>query len=167
MACTLDQPVAADAMKGQYFLAPDYPFKVAGHDAGTNITISFEPSVLDPGHVPGAAPIVFTPALTGAELRPGAWQERTAVIPIAAAPADPAPYVFRDRLVLDATNTSARVWVGVSSADAQPYIADELPAAALNGGRPGNESSVVAGRRGSALSGAADVSGSPAARSRS
>jgi hypothetical protein len=143
MACTLDQPVAADAMKGQYFLAPDYPFKVAGHDAGTHITISFELPALDPGRVPGAAPIVFTPTLTGAELRPGAWQERTAVIPIPAGPADPAPYVFRDRLVLDPTNTSARVWVGVSSADAQPYIADELPAAALNGGRPGNESSIV------------------------
>lgn len=143
MACTLDQPVAADAMKGQYFLAPDYPFKVAGHDAGTHITISFEPSVLDPGRVPGAAPIVFTPTLTGAELRPGAWPERTAVIPIPAGPADPTPYVFRDRLVLDATNTSARVWVGVSCADAQSYIADELPAAALNGGRPGNESSIV------------------------
>ena len=143
MACTLDQPVAADAMKGQYFLAPDYPFKVAGHDAGTHVTISFEPSVLDPGRVPGAAAIVFTPILTGAELRPGVWQERSAVIPIAAGPADPAPYVFRDRLVLDATNTSARVWVGVSSADAQSYIADELPAAALNGGRPGNESSIV------------------------
>ncbi len=143
MTCTLDQPVAADSMKGQYFLAPDYPFKVAGHDAGTNITVSFEPSVLDPGRVPGAAAFVFTPILNGAELRPGAWQERSAVVPIAAGPADPAPYVFRDRLVLDATNTSARVWVGVSSADAQPYIADELPAAAQNGGRPGNESSIV------------------------
>lgn len=143
MACTLDQSVAVDAMKGQYFLAPDYPFKVAGHDAGQNITVSFEPSVLDPGRVPGAASIVFTPTLTGAELRPGAWPERTAVVPIVAGPNDPAPYVFRDRLVVDATNTSTRVWVGVSSADAQQYIADELPVAALNGGRPGNESSIV------------------------
>lgn len=143
MSCVLDQPVAADAMKGQYFLAPDYPFKVAGHDAGTHVTIRFEPSVLDPTRVPSSAAIVFTPILTGAELRPGAWQERTAVIPIAPGPADPTPYIFRDRLVLDATHTNTRVWVGVSSADAQTYIADELPAAALNAGRPGNESSIV------------------------
>jgi hypothetical protein len=143
MVCTLDQAVAADAMKGQYFVAPDYPFKVAGHDAGTNITINFEQSALDPSRVPGASQIVFTPILTGAELRPGAWQERTAVISIGPGPADPAPYVFRDRLVLDATNTTARVWIGVSSADAQPYIADELPVGMFNGGRPGNESSIA------------------------
>ncbi len=32
----------------------------------------------------------------------------------------------------------------MSAADGQPYIADELPASAPNGGRPGNESSIAA-----------------------
>jgi hypothetical protein len=47
-------------------------------------------------------------------------------------------------LTLDALNPRARVWVGVSSADGQSYIPDERSAATLNGGRPGNESSIVA-----------------------
>ena len=51
--------------------------------------------------------------------------------------------VFRDRLQLDALHPRARVWVGVSSADDQSYVDDELPSTVPNGGRPGNESSVA------------------------
>jgi len=142
MACTLDQPLPADAMKGTYVLAGSYPFKVRSHTAGATITMRFEPSVLQAGSVPGAASFTFSPILTGAELRPGAWAERTAVVPLTAGA--PSPFVFRDRLTLDALHPRARVWVGVSSADAQTYIPDEVPAASLNGGRPGNESSIAA-----------------------
>jgi hypothetical protein len=142
MACTLDQPLAADAMKGSYLRAPDYPFKVASHTAGTNITVRLEPSILQPGTVPDAATFEFTPVLTGAELRPSAWPERSAVVPIEAGA--PSPFIFRDRLTLDASHPRARAWVGVSSADGQSYIPDELPAAVLNGGRAGNESSIAA-----------------------
>lgn len=35
------------------------------------------------------------------------------------------------------------IWVGVSAADDESYVEDELPAASTNGGRPGNESSIV------------------------
>jgi hypothetical protein len=142
MSCTLEQPLAADAMKGAYLRAPAYPFKIASHTGGTTITVRFEPSVLHPGTVPDGATFEFTPILSGTELRPSAWQERTAVVAIA--PGPPPPFVFRDRLALDAGHPRARVWVGVSSADAQLYVPDELPAAVLNGGRPGNESSIAA-----------------------
>lgn len=37
-----------------------------------------------------------------------------------------------------------RVWAGVSAADSQTYIPDVLGSAVPNGGRPGNESSIVA-----------------------
>ncbi|MEO7086791.1 MAG: hypothetical protein ABI442_05435, partial [Gemmatimonadaceae bacterium] len=84
MSCTFDQAVAADAMKGRYVLSPTYPFKVAGHGAGTNITMQLEPSVLHPEIVPSSATFTFTPILTGAEQRPAAWQERSAVIAIGA-----------------------------------------------------------------------------------
>jgi hypothetical protein len=142
MACTVDQPVVADVMKGSYITAGAYPFKVASHTAGTSITVRFEASLLQPSSVPSAATFQFAPPLNGTELRPVAWQERTAVIPIG--PAAPQLFVFRDRLTLDALHARARMWVGVSSADAQSYIADERSSATLNGGRPGNESSVVA-----------------------
>jgi len=142
MACSLDQPVPADAMKGIYVTAGSYPFKVASNTAGTSITVRFEPSVLQPAETPGAASFEFGRVLDGIELRPSAWQERTAVVPIGAGA--PQPFVFRDRLSLDSLHTRARAWVGVSSADGQTYIADELGPGVSNGGRPGNESSIVA-----------------------
>jgi hypothetical protein len=63
------------------------------------------------------------------------------VIPITGANAY--SHVFRDRLTLDSANVSARVWTGVSAADAQGYVADALPASATNGGRAGNESAIA------------------------
>ncbi len=141
MTCTLDQPLAADGMKGTYITAGTYPFKVASHTAGAAITMRFEPALLQPGVVPGSGIFQFSPRMDGSQLRPAAWEERTAVIPIAQTA--PTPFVFRDRLTLAALQPRARVWVGVSSADAQTYIADERAAATLNGGRPGNESSIA------------------------
>jgi hypothetical protein len=142
IAATLDRTLPADAMKGRNIAAPDYPFKVASHSAGQSITVRLEPSILQPSRIPGPADFEFRPLLTGAELRPAAWAERTAVVPITAA--DSYEYVFRDRLTLDATHPRVRVWTGVSAADDQTYIADELAAAVTNGGRPGNESSIAA-----------------------
>ena len=142
ITATLDRPLAADAMKARYIAAPDYPFKVVSHTAGQSITVRLEPSVLDPSRTPGPADFEFHPTLTGAEQRPAAWAERTAVVPISAA--ESYQHVFRDRLTLDAEHPRTRVWAGVSAADAQSYIADELPASATNGGRRGNESSIIA-----------------------
>jgi hypothetical protein len=142
IAATLDRPIIADAMRGRYIAAPDYPFKVASHTAGQSITVRLEPSVIDLSRTPGSADFEFRPVLTGAELRPTAWAERTAVVPITSA--ESYRYVFRDLLTLDATHARVRVWVGVSAADGQTYIPDELPGSASNGGRPGNESSIAA-----------------------
>ena len=64
------------------------------------------------------------------------------MVPITAAEAY--QFVFRDRLTLDADRPRVRVWVGVSAADAQPYVDDSLPPATNNGGRSGNESAIVA-----------------------
>jgi hypothetical protein len=142
MTASVDRPLAADAMRGRYIAAPDYPFKVASHTAGQTITVRLEQSVLDPSRTPAAAPFEFRPVLDGAELRPGAWAERTAVVPLTGA--ESYQHVFRDRLTIDATRPRARVWAGVSAADDQAYVADELPASSANGGRAGNESSIVA-----------------------
>jgi hypothetical protein len=142
MTATLDQPIEADAMRGRYFRAPAYPFKVASHTGGQSITVRLEPAALQAATAPTTADFVFRPVLDGTELRPARWAERAAVIPIHSTM--PAPYVFRDRLTIDANHPRVRVWVGVSSADAESYVPDELTNAALNGGRPGNESSIAA-----------------------
>jgi len=134
----LDRPLEADAMRGRYLTLPDHPFKVAAHTAGQTITIQLEPSALDPSLMPASAVFEFRPVLTGAEQRPPAWAERTAVIPITAD--EQYRHVFRDVLTLDANHPRARVWAGVSAADDQSYVPDAFP----GGGRPGNESAVAA-----------------------
>jgi hypothetical protein len=46
-------------------------------------------------------------------------------------------------LVRQRASRTDEAWVGVSAADGESYVPDELPAAQLNGGRPGNESSIA------------------------
>jgi hypothetical protein len=141
MNATLDLPVTANEMVGHYFDAGGYPFRVAAHSAGTGITIDFLASALEPSSVPQAATFVFMRQPTGESLRPSAMERRVAVLAVAGTGAH--QYVFADLLTLDATHPNARVWVGVSAADDQSYVPDEIPASALNGGRPGNESRVA------------------------
>lgn len=142
IAASLNQAVAADAMRGRTITSGGRAFRVAGHGAGQSVTLRLAPSAVDPLAAPGTGAIVFHPVLRGDELRPGAWPERAAVVPITAG--ENYQYVFRDRLTLDAAHPSARVWVGVSAADDQGYVNDEVPSGRPNGGRPGNESSIAA-----------------------
>jgi hypothetical protein len=142
MSASLNQAIAADAMAGRYIRAGNYPFKVASHTAGQMITIRVERSVLDAGAVPLASDFEFHPVRRGDELRPAAWPERTAIVPITAS--ESYQFVFNDRLTIDAAHPRVRVWVGVSAADDQSYRPDEIPAARPNGGQPGNESSIAA-----------------------
>jgi hypothetical protein len=141
MAAEFDRPLPADALRGRYVSLPDFPFMVAGHPDGQSFTLRIAPNGNEPQRVPAAADIMFRPRLDGSELRPPAWAERSAVIPIGAA--DTYQFVFRDRLTLDADQPRARVWVGVSAADAESYVDDVLSAAVANGGRNGNESAIV------------------------
>jgi hypothetical protein len=142
LPATLDRPLAADVMRGRYLALPDYPFKVSAHTAGQSVVLQLEPSVIEPARTPAPAAFEFRPVLNGAEQRPPAWAERSAVVPLT--DAESYRHVFRDALVLDADHPRARVWTGVSAADDQPYVADALPTAVPNGGRPGNESAIVA-----------------------
>ena len=143
LPATFDRPLAADAMRGRYLPLPDYPFKVASHTAGQSVVLQVEPSELDASRMPAPATVEFLlELLNGAEQRPPAWAERSAVVPIT--DAESYRHVFRDLLVLDAEHPRIRVWSGVSSADSQSYVDDSLPAAVPNGGRPGNESAIAA-----------------------
>ncbi len=57
--------------------------------------------------------------------------------------ADSYSYVLYDLLSVSAESRTDEAWVGVSAADGESYIPDELPADQPNGGRPGNESSIA------------------------
>lgn len=142
LSAKLDRPVELNQFAGQYIRAGGYPFRIAQHGAGTTMTVDFYPSALDPGRTPAPAPFTMAVLPRAKDLRPAAWQERTAVIPITAA--ESYRFVFYDRFSVDALNPRTRGWVGVSAADDQPYIPDALPSGLANGGRPGNEGGIAA-----------------------
>ena len=83
-----------------------------------------------------AAPLDAVPAHL--RTRPPAWVPRATVVPAGAATAYEA--VLRDRLLLNPDHPTDTLWVGVSCADAEDYVPDQL--APLDT-RPGNESAIV------------------------
>src|SRR5207245_698268 len=85
--------------------------------------------------VPGAT--VFGRPLAPDHQRPSGWQSRVAVVPLATG--DTYRYSIYDAVAVDVNSPRQTVWVGVSAADAEPYVPDELQ----TGGRPGNESSIA------------------------
>jgi hypothetical protein len=147
IAATLSHGVTADQFAGEFVRAGAHPFQIASHDggaAGSTLVFRLEPSALaiTPTPVPGPGPFRLRPTLNGEELQPPAWLERSAVVPIDAR--TQYEHLLTTPLTLDAQHPRVRVWVGVSAADDQAYIDDVLPAGASHGGRPGNESSIVA-----------------------
>ena len=141
MAATMQRAVAANSLAGRYVQAGERPFQVTANTAGTSISVELARSAIDPPLAPTAAAFVFQPVLDGSELRPSGWERRSAIVPLTAD--DSYRHVFAETVMLDAAHPLARVWTGVSAADTESYVVDELPAAAPNGGRPGNESSIV------------------------
>jgi hypothetical protein len=141
IAATMERGVLSDALAGRYIQAGGRPFLVTSNSSGTAISVVLARSAVEPAAVPTAGTFVFQPALDGSELRPAGWERRSAIVPLTAA--GTYRHVFAETVTLDASHPRARVWAGVSAADAQSYVADELPAGAQNGGRPGNESSIV------------------------
>ncbi len=141
MAATMARTVASGAMAGRYIEAGGRPFLVVSNSGGTTISVELAHSAIDPAIAPAAGAFVFQPLLDGSELRPGGWEKRSAVVPLTAA--DSYRHVFAETVVLDVGHPRARVWTGVSAADAESYVPDELSAAVPNGGRPGNESSIA------------------------
>lgn len=141
MTAEMSHSLPTDALAGQFIRAGQATFEVDSHPAGTTFTLRLFPSNLQETAVPQPATFLYTPILDGSEQRPPGWTERVAVIPLTAD--ENYSHVFRDLVTLSAAAPRARLWVGVSAADDQAYIADEVPAGDPNGGRPGNESSIA------------------------
>ena len=135
-------PSPADIVAGQR-LDAGHPFFIRSHDAGSAIQMVVE-TRLRPGGVapvPVAGPVSLALPLTPDRTRPPAWGTRQAVVPIHTDPADTAyEVVLRDLLTATDAEPVTTAWVGVSAADDQAYVADQL--APLDT-RPGNESAIV------------------------
>lgn len=135
----MDRAVPAGAAVGVYVAAPK-AFRVDSHGAGTVITARLSTRVTGPGGTfpaPVTGPVRLPVRVSADQRKPTAWDQRLQVVPLTAATSY--QVVLRDRLTLSESQPRDTVWVGVSAADSQPYVADGLP----GGGRPGNESSIV------------------------
>ena len=143
---TVDVPssLAADELVGTWVHA-GYPFRVTSNAAGavgSPATIDVEANVPLPGGalpVPAAGPVELTLRLSPSRVRPPGWTERAGTVPIGAATAY--QWVFRNVLHLSAARPTNLIWVGVSAADDQDYVDDQLAPAET---RPGNESGIAA-----------------------
>ena len=142
LSFTTDRVLVQDECQGQWITTGGYPFQITGHDAGSIITIRVRAAAVTGSATPATGPVTFGRPLAAAHNRPASWDQRAAVVPLT--PADSYQYVFYDLLTLSPAHPKDTVWVGVSAADAESYIADEIPTAVPNGGRAGNESSIVA-----------------------
>ncbi|TDB89412.1 hypothetical protein E1264_08340 [Actinomadura sp. KC216] len=133
----LDRPVQADVAAGLRLHA-GHPFLIRAHTGGTTVSMVVETRLPVGGAapVPALGPIRLDHPLTPGLTRPPAWAERIQVIPITDATAYEA--VLRDRLTLTPGHPADALWVGVSAADDQPYVADQRPES-----RPGNESGIA------------------------
>jgi hypothetical protein len=136
----LDRPVRTDAAAGLR-LDAGHPFLIRSHTAGSTITMVLETRLRIRGAIPVPAlgPVRLNLPLTPDRSRPPAWGARVQVVPITGATTY--QVVLRDRLTLSADQPADALWVGVSAADDQSYVADQLAPVDT---RPGNESSVVA-----------------------
>jgi hypothetical protein len=131
----------ADECAGQSITTGGYPFRISSHTAGSAVTIHVESALANPAATPAMGSAQFGRPLVTLHQRPALWDRRDVVIPLG--PAASYRHVFYDLLNLSPSHPVDSIWVGVSAADAESYVSDELPAAAVNGGRNGNECSIV------------------------
>ena len=138
---TTDRVLAAGECAGQWLDSGGGTFRITGHTAGSAVQLTLAADAVNATAAPVPGATTFGRALSPGHQRPAGWQERAAVVPLTAS--DSYSHVFYDVVDVDAVIRTRTIWVGVSAADAEPYVPDELPGAALNGGRPGNESSIA------------------------
>ncbi len=135
----LNRKVAADAARGG-FLPAGGEYRILAHTGGSSISATVEtrlPLADGTFPVPRIGTTVLPVQWKPDQSRSDAWDERVSSVPITNAQAY--EFVLHDRAVPSATNPRQVIWVGVSAADAQAYVADARP----GGGRPGNESPIV------------------------
>jgi hypothetical protein len=134
---TTDRVLRPNDCAGQWIDSHDHPFLVVSHGGGTSVTLEVATPLLDGAPLPLIGPANMGRPLAPEHVRPPEWDTRVAVIPITSA--DTYQYVFHDLLHPSAAVPNDTVWVGVSAADNESYVPDELPDGLL----PGNEGGIA------------------------
>jgi hypothetical protein len=95
--------------------------------------------------VPG--PVRLPLRLTAELTRPSGWAERVEVQPgqyfMPITDTTAYQFVLRDRLQIDDAHPRDAIWMGVTAADSESYVADTFPHPTPGGALPGNESAVA------------------------
>lgn len=139
---SLDRTLATNECAGQWVTTGGYPFLILSNGAGSSVQITVAAAKASPSATPAVGPVIFGRPVTALHRRPGAWAPRVATYPLTAAGSY--QHVFYDLLTLTPAHPRDAIWVGVSSADDQSYVPDEIAAGPL-APRPGNESSIAIG----------------------
>jgi hypothetical protein len=138
----LDRAVVADA-SGGLVLDAGYPFHLRTHGAGQDIQATVAARVALPDGTfprPALGPCLFPMRLTPDATRAPAWDSRVQIVPLVAdRSAYEASPIF-DLLDLSPDHPRDEALVGVSAADAEPYVTDPL---APMSSRPGNEGAIA------------------------
>ena len=138
----LDRAVAADASAG-LVLNAGYPFHLRAHGAGQDVQATVAARVASPGGTfprPAIGPCLFPMRLTPDATRAPAWVTRAQIVPLVAGQSVYEAAPIFDLLDLSPDHPRDEVVVGVSAADAEPYVADPL---APGSNRPGNEGAIA------------------------
>jgi hypothetical protein len=148
VALQLARQIAADAARGLYLDAGS-PFFIETHTAGAAVQATVRTRIPLPNgsfRTPEIGPVPLPLRLSSALTRPSGWAERLEVTPgqrfMPITDALTYQFVVRDRLELTETHPRDEIWLGVSAADAEPYVPDTFPNPSP-GPLPGNESSVA------------------------
>lgn len=140
LSLTCQLPLVANECVGQWITTGGYPFLIVQNDAGATPNIVVQQAVANPAATPAIGPVVFGRPLQPQHQRPAGWGNRVAVIPLTSQANY--SYVFYDQFTLGPNQPRDSWWVGVSAADNQSYVPDELTSGP-NAPRPGNESSIA------------------------
>jgi hypothetical protein len=123
------------------WITAGYPFRITSHPLGKAVVLRVERALAQPSATPQPGPTLLARRLRAWHQRPGFWEARVQIVPLTGDVNY--RYVFYNVLRLSPGHPVDTVWVGVTAADAQSYVPDELPAIVRNGGRAGNESSIA------------------------
>lgn len=154
---TLSTAVLANEFVNAYVTLQRIVFKIISHDAGTAITIRVAPPQTRPGSIPTAGSFKLFRKPRGEEARPASWTQRIAVVPLSdnfvyqyvletgSLLSEPGEILGLQNISyeINAVDPNTRCWLGVSAADAEPYVDDQLNVIGDFSPRKGNEGAIV------------------------
>jgi hypothetical protein len=157
ISVNLSAPVTANEFVGHYVILQQNYFRIVSHDAGSAITIRVSPPRTAASAIPQSGSFKLYRKPAGEESRPASWDQRIAVVPASdnavyqyiletgTLVSDPATVLGLQGISYEITalGQNTRCWLGVSAADDQSYVDDQLATVTQFSPRHGNESAIV------------------------